>query len=113
MELARLTYLLFIMEPISRKELQEAKAAAIESARLHAIRAEEIKGQLWAERMRTLVCRAATDGYMDYESDISGLSAVAYTHAFETLKQMFPDSDVEPLVYNDATKTKTIKIWWG
>ena len=98
------------MEPISRKELQEAKQAAIEAARQEAIRREELKGQLWAERMRTLVCQAATNGDMEYEADVGDLSPIAFVYALRILEALFPDSDIQTLVYSDTAKT--IKISW-
>jgi len=112
MELARLTYLLFIMEPISRKELQEAKQAAIDAARQESIRREEIKGQLWAERVRTAVCRAATDGQMEFDAEVNDLSTIAFAYAVRMIEVFFPDCDITMHSYTDLAQSKTIKISW-
>ena len=103
---------LFIMEPISRKELQEAKAVEDAAKLDRFVRAEEIKGQLWAERVRTAVCRAATDGKMYLEAEVTDLSAIAFAHALRTIETFFPDCDITAKSYTDLAQAKTIKISW-
>jgi hypothetical protein len=100
------------MEPISRKELQEAKAVEDAAKFDRFVRAEEIKGQLWAERVRTAVCHAATDGKMEFDAEVNDLSTIAFAYAVRMIEVFFPDCDITMHSYTDLAQAKTIKISW-
>jgi hypothetical protein len=104
------------MEPITRKELQDAKEAAEVAAREFAVRQEELKGLVWAESMYKAVCQAATDGKKEIEADPAKLSDLAYSYAFHKVKALFPDSDVDTMIYGSLSNQpirKTLRVSWA
>ena len=102
------------MEPITRKQLQNARAAAeAEKARI-AHREQEIKGQLAAEEFYKEIRRIAEVG----ESTGASSKSMELGPAFDTLlfwtKEHFPDCNVSTEIRHIGhSPTYAVRVDWG
>jgi hypothetical protein len=88
------------MKPISRTELQNAPEIVRAEKERAIIREQEVAGQMWAEQVYKRVKEAAELGKTRYECHWpSSFSAVSYTYALFKLREWFPDSTIDTLIY--------------
>ena len=88
------------MKPITRTELQNAQQTARAEKEKASIREQELTGQMWAEQIYKRVKESAELGHTQYECNWpSSFSAVSYTYALFKLREWFPDSTINTLIY--------------
>jgi len=102
------------MEPLTRKQLQNAYAAAVaEKARI-ARRAQEIKGQLAAEEFYKEVLRVAEEGNSSQASSKSMELGIAFDTMLYWTKEHFPNCDITTEIrHMGNSPTYAIRVCWG
>ena len=102
------------MEPITRTQLQNARAAAIAEKKRIAHREQEIKGQLAAEEFYKEVLRIAELGEVTQASSKSMELGVAFDTMMFWTKEHFPDCDVTTEIRHIGNNpTYAIRVGWG
>ena len=102
------------MEPITRAQLQNARAAAeAEKARI-AHRQQEIKGQLAAEEFYKEIRRVAEVGERTRASSKSMELGVAFDTLLFWTKEHFPDCDVSTEIRHIShSPTYAVRVDWS
>jgi hypothetical protein len=102
------------MEPLTRKQLQNARAAAeAEKARI-AHREQEIKGQLAAEEFYKEIRRVAEVGERTRASSKSMELGVAFDTLLFWTKEHFPDCDVSTEIRHIGhSPTYAVRVDWS
>jgi len=102
------------MEPITRKQLQDARAAAIAEKKRIAHREQEIKGQLAAEEFYKEVRRIAEVGESTQASSKSMELGVAFDTLLFWTKEHFPDCDVSTEIRHIGySPTYAVRVDWS
>jgi hypothetical protein len=102
------------MEPITRAQLQNARAAAIAEKKRIAHREQEIKGQLAAEEFYKEVRRIAEVGESTRASSKSMELGVAFDTLLFWTKEHFPDCDVSTEIRHIGySPTYAVRVDWS
>ena len=102
------------MEPITRKQLQDARAAAIAEKKRIAHREQEIKGQLAAEEFYKEIRRIAEVGESTQASSKSMDLGVAFDTLLFWTKEHFPDCDVSTEIRHIGhSPTYAVRVDWS
>ena len=102
------------MEPITRKQLQTARAAAIAEKKRIAHREQEIKGQLAAEEFYKEVRRIADVGETTQAASKSMDLGVAFDTLLFWTKEHFPDCDVSTEIRHAGNSpTYAVRVDWS
>jgi len=102
------------MEPITRKQLQDARAAAIAEKKRIAHREQEIKGQLAAEEFYKEIRRIAEVGESTRASSKSMELGVAFDTLLFWTKEHFPDCDVSTEIRHIGhSPTYAVRVDWS
>jgi hypothetical protein len=102
------------MEPITRKQLQDARAAAIAEKKRIAHREQEIKGQLAAEEFYKEIRRIAEVGESTQASSKSMELGVAFDTLLFWTKEHFPDCDVSTEIRHIGhSPTYAVRVDWS
>jgi hypothetical protein len=102
------------MEPITRKQLQNAYDDAIAEKKRLAHRQEELKGQLAAEELYKEVRRTAEVGERTVVSSKSMELGVAFDTMLFWTKEHFPDCDVSVEIRHIGNNpTYAVRVDWS
>jgi hypothetical protein len=102
------------MEPITRAQLQIARAVAVAEKERLAHRAQELKGQLAAEEFYKGVKCIAELGEVTQASSKSMELGVAFDTMLFWTKEHFPDCDVTMEIRHiGPNATYAIRVGWG
>jgi len=102
------------MEPITRKQLQNAAAAAIVEKKRIAHREQEIKGQLAAEEFYKEIRRIAEVGETTQAASKSMELGVAFDTLLFWTKEHFPDCDVSTEIRHlGYSPTYAVRVDWS
>ena len=102
------------MEPITRKQLQNAYNAAIAEKKRLDHRAQEIKGQLAAEEFYKEIRRIAEVGETTHASSKSMELGVAFDTLLFWTKEHFPDCNVSTEIRHIGhSPTYAVRVDWG
>ena len=102
------------MEPITRKQLQNARAAAEAEKERIAHRQQEIKGQLAAEEFYKEVRHTAEVGERTRASSKSMELGVAFDTMLFWTKEHFPDCDVSTEIRHIGhSPTYAVRVDWS
>jgi len=105
------------MKPITRRELQSAHETARIEKEAATIREQELIGQVWAEQIYKRVKETAELGHPQYQCHWpSTFTAVAYNYALLKLREWFPDSKVDTVLYgvlSGGEVSTSVRIRWG
>jgi hypothetical protein len=102
------------MEPITRKQLQDARAAAIAEKKRIAHREQEIKGQLAAEEFYKEVRRVAETGETTQAASKSMELGIAFDALLSWTKEHFPDCNVSVEIRHIGhNPTYAVRVDWG
>ena len=102
------------MEPITRAQLQNARAAAIAEKKRIAHREQEIKGQLAAEEFYKEIRRIAEVGESTRASSKSMELGVAFDTLLFWTKEHFPDCDVSTEIRHIGhSPTYAVRVDWS
>ena len=102
------------MEPITRTQLQNARAAAIAEKKRIAHREQEIKGQLAAEEFYKEIRRIAEVGESTQASSKSMDLGVAFDTLLFWTKEHFPDCDVSTEIRHIGhSPTYAVRVDWS
>ena len=105
---------IFTMEPITRKQLQNAYAEAVAEKERAARRAQEIKGQLAAEEFYKEVRRIAETGESTQASSKSMELGIAFDTMLYWTKEHFHDCDVSTEIRHIGhSPTYAVRVCWG
>ena len=100
-------------EPISRKQLNDAKASAIAEKAYFAFKREELKGKFAADKLYLEIKRTAEVGQRTNVSSESMELGVAYDTLLLLTKQYFPDCDVIPEIRHISNNpTYAVRVDW-
>jgi hypothetical protein len=102
------------MEPTTRKQLQDARAAAIAEKKRIAHREQEIKGQLAAEEFYKEIRRIAEVGESTQATSKSMELGVAFDTLLFWTKEHFPDCDVSTEIRHIGySPTYAVRVDWS
>jgi len=102
------------MEPITRTQLQNARAAAIAEKERIARKLEEDKGWKYATAMYQEVRRTAEFGAMTYASSPSLSLGIAFDTLLSLTKENFPDCDVSVEIrHMERDPTYGVRVDWS
>jgi hypothetical protein len=102
------------MEPITRKQLQNAYADAVAEKERVIHRAQEIKGQLAAEEFYKEVRRIAETGESTQASSKSMHLGVSFDTLLHWTKEHFPDCNVTiEIRHMGPDATYGVRVAWG
>jgi len=102
------------MEPITRTQLQNARAAAIAEKNRIAHREQEVKGQLAAEEFYNGVRRIAQLGEVTEACSKPMELGIAFDSMLFWTKKHFPDCDVTMEIRHlGPNATYVIRVGWG
>ena len=102
------------MEPITRTQLQNARAAAIAEKKRIAHREQEIKGQLAAEEFYKEIRRIAEVGETTQAASKSMELGVAFDTLLFWTKEHFPDCDVSTEIRHIGySPTYAVRVDWS
>jgi hypothetical protein len=102
------------MDPITRSQLQNARAAALAEKKRIADRQQEIKGQLAAEEFYKEILRIAEVGETTHASSKSMELGVAFDALLSWTKEHFPDCNVSVEIRHIGhNPTYAVRVDWG
>ena len=105
------------MKPITRAELRSAQQTVRAEKERLKIREQELIGQLWAEQVYNRIKEAAEAGHTQYECHCpDSFTSISHNQAILNLREWFPDSDVETLLYGVLSghdRRTSIRVKWG